>query len=177
MTRLESINPRLRRNVLYVVGHRVIVHRADNRWSWCPYRRSTTACASSSFCRHARQKSSRACAPRLSVRLAAESIVTTRLRDQVVEFERLDQIGIPGQRTIGHGDVADRRHAPCESGSGLHATRRRCGTPRSCSASRVACCRAVARSACRPKHDGNDRAGSAPDWRSPPAIRVACRSA
>ncbi len=141
------------------------------RWSWCsraPGGNRSWSCRDSSihasvcfiqFLSSRSGKSSRACAPRLSVRLAAEVHRHHGLHDQIVEFQRLDQIGIPDQRAVGHRDVADAARAPCESGSGLRAAPRRCGTPRNCSASRAACCRAASRSACRRRHSGNDRAG------------------
>jgi hypothetical protein len=46
------------------------------------------------------------CAPRLSLRLAAPSDRDHGLADQIVELERLDQIGVPDQRAVGDADVA-----------------------------------------------------------------------
>ncbi len=58
-----------------------------------------------------------------------------RLRDQVVEFERLDQVGVPDQRAVGDLDVAAPRRRPRGSACRLPPASRRCGTRRSCSAS------------------------------------------
>ena len=52
-------------------------------------------------------KSSRACAPRLSLRFAAEYDRRHRLQQQVVELQRLDQVGVPDQAAV--GDAARRR--------------------------------------------------------------------
>ena len=58
-------------------------------------------------------KSSRACAPRLSLRLAAEWIVRLRLHDQVLELQRLHQVGVPDHRAVLDPDVAACRRTPC----------------------------------------------------------------
>jgi hypothetical protein len=63
-------------------------------------------------------KSSRAWAPRDSVRLAAPIHGDDGLADQIVELERFNEIGIPDHRAIGDGDV--RRFFP-DRGHPLHA--------------------------------------------------------
>ena len=120
-------------------------------------------------------KSSRAWAPRLSVRLTRRSPSSPRPGDQVVELQRLDQIGVPDQRAVGDVDVGDAGEHFVDQLVSLPPAPRRCGTRRNCSASPSASWRAAPRSACRPWRCGSCRAATAPDRRNPSAAPAACR--
>ena len=119
--------------------------------------RSSPACASSISCRRAAGKSSRAWAPRDSLRLAADFHRHHRLHDQIVELQRLDQIGVPDQRAIGDlyvgafaPDGVDLRRRP-------RPEPRRCDRPRNATASCAASCRATRRSKFRHWRCGSRR--------------------
>ena len=72
-------------------------------------------------------KSSRACAPRLSVRLLRRVHGDDGLRDQIVELQRLDQVGIPDQRAVGTRGRRQRRRtlrgSACEPSSSISPVR------------------------------------------------------
>ncbi len=83
-----------------------------------------------------------------------------RLGDEIVELERLDEIGVPDQRAVGHLHVGGAGQHLVDQPHALRTGSRRCGTRRSCSASPSASGCAAPPSACRHWRCGTCRGGS-----------------
>ncbi len=173
-----SVHPLLRLDVGDVVGQRVGVHRPVVDRDLAGVGSSQASVCFIQFWSSRSGKSSRAWAPRLSVRLTRRVDGDDGLLDQIVEFQRLDQVGVPDQRAVADADVARRRRRPRGSASSLPAAPRRCGTPRNSSASPAACAarslrgRRAARGVAEFVEPRQRALG-----RSPSAVPAACRSA
>ena len=87
-------------------------------------------------------KSSCACAPRLSLRASAPTMVVIALPIRLSQLQRLDEIGIPDQAAIGTEMSDSPRHTPCIFVDAFGQASCCCGTPRRgsawCAASRAA---------------------------------------
>ena len=120
----------LRRDRLDVVGQRIQCAPGGSRCAPCPASSTQHSVCFSQFASSRSGKSSRACAPRLSVRFAAEWIVavacSSRFSSSIVSTRSVFQIS---ERSldphVGEGAEACARARRC-----LPAGSRRCGTPR-----------------------------------------------